>query len=131
MLFEPSILVYDDDSVVGLELAYVLRNAGYDKIEFASHYEPALRALERHATIDLLLADIVVPNGLNGIALARMACLRQPLISVILITGYNTGPVEQKLGWPILAKPVPDDLLIAEVGRALLSAPDDISAPSC
>ena len=45
MLLEPSILVYDDDAVVGLELVYLLRGAGLDKIQIAAHYEPALWAL--------------------------------------------------------------------------------------
>ena len=122
MLLEPSIMIFEDAQVSGLELAAILGDAGYDDIQLASHFEPALAALDSCFPIDLLLADIVVPNGLNGIELARMARLRHPSIKVIFVTGYAIGPIERQIGWPILPKPVSDEQLLAEVDRALETA---------
>lgn len=122
MLLEPSIMIYEDDQVSGLELAAILGDAGYDDIQLANHFERALAALDSGFPIDLLVTDIVVPNGLNGIELARMARLRHPSIKVIFVTGYAIGPIERQIGWPILPKPVSDEQLLAEVDRALETA---------
>ena len=119
MTIEASILVYDDDTVCGRAYASALHQEGYNNVLVASHFEPALTALESEATIDLLLADIVVPGGLNGAALARMARQRQPALKVIFVTGYDIGRSETQAEWPILQKPFSDERLLAEVSRAL------------
>jgi DNA-binding NtrC family response regulator len=115
------ILVFDDDIDYGQTLAAVLRQAGFHVI-VASHFHPALEALERDPPIDLLLADIVVPAGVNGVALSRMARMRRRSIKIIYLTGYDLPGAETEALGPILRKPVPHDLLIAEVRRALDSA---------
>ena len=89
----------------------------------ASHFNPALRILEQDA-VDLLVADIVVPGGVNGLALTQMARMKQPPIRVIYVTGYDIpAATESGLG-PVLRKPVSDELLLSEVRKAL----DDAAA---
>ena len=119
MLIEPYIIVYDDDRVTALELAAILGDAGYDNIQTTSNSKIAQAALEQRFRVDLLVSDIVVPNGLDGIALSRRARLRHPLIRVIFVSGYAFGSVERAMGWPILLKPVCDEMLVAEANRAL------------
>jgi len=94
MLIGPHIVVYDDDRVTALGLAAVLGDAGYDNIETTSSSKIALAAIEQWDPIDLLVSDIVVPNG------------RQisPTASSIYVTGYASGPKERAMGWPILPK---------------------------
>ena len=63
MLIGPHIVVYDDDRVTALGFAAVLGDAGYDNIETTSSSKIALAAIEQWDPIDLLVSDIVVPNG--------------------------------------------------------------------
>jgi CheY-like chemotaxis protein len=115
------ILVFEDDAVAGEAYGAVLRNAGFE-VTVASHFQPALQALEGGRPVDLLLTDIVVPTGVNGVALSRMARLRRRDIKVIYLTGFDIPGVEQEALGPILRKPVSNDALIAEVSRVLATA---------
>jgi DNA-binding NtrC family response regulator len=119
MYMGPRIVVYDDDRVTALGLSAMLGDAGYDNVQTISNSKNALAALEQWMPIELLVSDIVVPGGLDGISLAKLAQLLQPYVSVIFVTGYAIGPVERAMGWPILPKPVCYTMLIAEVNRAL------------
>jgi CheY-like chemotaxis protein len=129
MLMGPRILVYDDERVTALALAAVLGDAGYDNVQTISNSKIALEALEHWAPIDLLVSDIVVPNGVDGIALAKLAQLLHPFVRVIFVTGYAVGPFERAMGWPILPKPVCKEVLIARVGRALGFSTDSRTSP--
>lgn len=117
------ILVYDDDKGMAVAFGTILRRAGYE-VEVASHFDPALGILD-HAPVDLLVADIVVPYGVNGFALARMARMKQPPIRVIYVSGYDIPAVTESGLGPVLRKPVSDELLLSEVQKAL----DDAAAP--
>ncbi len=116
-----AILVYEDDLACAHAFAAVLQAGGHS-VQITSHFQPALAALDAGLPIDLLLADIVMPGGVNGIALARMARMRRPSLKVIHVTGYRLGAAEQEARAPILRKPVPDELLLSEVRRALEAA---------
>lgn len=69
--------------------------------------------------LDLLLTDIVVPEGVNGMALSRMALMCRRDLKIIYITGYDLPGAEREALDPILRKPVADEVLLAEVRRAL------------
>ena len=66
-----------------------------------------------------MLVDIVMPDGVNGIALSRMARLRRRDLKVVYITGYNIPGIDREALGPILRKPVDNQRLIEEIGRAL------------
>jgi CheY-like chemotaxis protein len=119
MLIGPRIVVYDDEPLVALELASMLGDAGYDNVQTASDSKIALAALEQWPPIDLLVSDIVNPDGLDGIALARIARQRHPFIRVIFVSGYASRPLERAIGWPILVKPVYPKAFVAQVNSAL------------
>lgn len=68
----PRILLVEDDPSFCYALSKVLGNAGFD-VTTAPGYLSALEALEGEKPIDLLLTDVMMPNGINGFALARMA----------------------------------------------------------
>jgi hypothetical protein len=58
----------------------------------------------------------------NGLALARMARLRRPSISVIYLSGYDIPGLETEALGPIIRKPVDYDLLLDHVARTLTKA---------
>jgi CheY-like chemotaxis protein len=113
------ILVVDDDEVFRDTTASILRSAGY-RVQSAPDYRLALEILERGDPVDLLILDIVMPDRVNGFALARMARLRRPRLKVIYISGFDIprGAGEEALG-PIIRKPLDNDQLLAEVARIL------------
>jgi CheY-like chemotaxis protein len=114
----PRILLVEDDLVFGAAAAKVLRSAGFD-VFLAPDYRLALTDLDSSRPIDLMLADIVMPNRVNGIALSRMARLRRPDLKIVYMTAYDIPGAEDEALGPVLRKPIDDDRLIREVNRAL------------
>jgi CheY-like chemotaxis protein len=112
------ILVVDDDEAFREATAGILRSAGYH-ILVAPDYRLALDILESDKLIALLLVDIVMPDRVNGLALARMARLRRPGISVIYLSGYDIPGLEAEALGPIIRKPVDDDVLLDHIARVL------------
>jgi len=49
----------------------------------------ALSIIERGERIHLLLTDVVMPDGLDGVSLAGRARERQPDIKVLITSGYS------------------------------------------
>jgi CheY-like chemotaxis protein len=112
------ILVVEDDRTFGEALCQVLSRAGY-ATSLATDFQTALGILEAEQPLDLLLVDIVMPDGINGIALSRMARMRRRDLKVIYITGYNIPGVEREALGPVLQKPVDNQRLIEEIARVL------------
>jgi CheY-like chemotaxis protein len=112
-----SILIYDDDTLCAGVLAAILRDCGYT-VQIASHFGPALEALDA-TRVDVLVADIVIPGGVNGMAMARMARVRRPSIKTVYLTGYDLGDVDAEVDGPILRKPVSDERLLDAVRGVL------------
>ena len=76
---------------------------------------------------DLLLTDIVMPGGIDGYQLAKLALERRPGIKVLLSSGY-TGeslPTDKArdLGLKLLAKPYRQAELAKAVRTVLDAAP--------
>ncbi|HXC91562.1 MAG TPA: response regulator [Stellaceae bacterium] len=116
------ILVVDDDPGAVASLANLLRDRGFD-VFAAPDYRLALEELESVRKIDLMVADIVMPQGVNGLALARMARMRRPGLKVIYVTAYDIPGVEGEALGPILRKPV-DEENFCVVVRGALAAPN-------
>jgi CheY-like chemotaxis protein len=116
------VLVVDDDRLSTELVGQLLRNAGY-RVSVAQHFNAALDILDQSPPPDVLITDIVMPSGVNGAALARMARMRNRIIRVIYITGYDIPNIDRETFGPVLRKPLADDLLLATVA-AELSAKD-------
>src|SRR3978361_204441 len=115
-----TILVVEDDESFRYSIARHLTDAGYVVIT-APDSMAALRELSSGSRIDLLLTDIVMPQGKpHGIALARMARMRRTRLPIVLMTGYD-GLVrsDEELPGPILAKPIDMAALTAAIGKQL------------
>jgi CheY-like chemotaxis protein len=77
---------------------------GY-QVYMATNAAEALAILNSRTRIDILFTDIIMPNGMNGIALAREARRLQPDIRVLLASGYTRDRVEAEEGMAFIAKP--------------------------
>jgi CheY-like chemotaxis protein len=112
------ILIYDDDAAYGRALQTMLTEAGFTA-HAVTHFQEALTVLEASDPIDLLLADIVVPAGVNGLAMSRMARMRNRSIKVIFMTGYDVPNIEGDTFEAVLRKPMDPAELLAAINTAL------------
>lgn len=99
-----SVLVTEDDPDVLTIAAEALRLLGYE-VHTATNATEALVILNGDTPIDILFTDIVMPNGLNGIALAREARRLRPDIRVLLASGYSRDRMDAEPDMDFIAKP--------------------------
>jgi CheY-like chemotaxis protein len=88
-----TILIVEDESVLR-ELAHaILSDCGYRIIEAASGRE-ALDVWERQqGEIDLVLTDIIMPEGVTGLELAKKLLSQRPNVKIIFTSGYTVDDV--------------------------------------
>jgi CheY-like chemotaxis protein len=85
---ETILLVEDEEPVRRLGRS-ILQRHGYRVIEASSGLE-ALSVWDRHAPeINLLLTDVVMPEGINGHDLARRLRQGRPELKVVFTSGYD------------------------------------------
>ncbi len=102
------ILLVEDDPEVRRLSNETLGDLGYGVIE-AADGQAALAILRKTPDIDLLFTDIVLPGGMDGVALAAEARKLSPAIKVLFTTGYSYNAAVRNGGFnediEILAKP--------------------------
>lgn len=81
------VLVVDDSEDIRELAESHLKSLGY-RVIAASSGEEALTLLDRHGAIDLLLTDILMPGGMNGLQLIEQVRGRMPDLPVLIATGY-------------------------------------------
>jgi PAS domain S-box-containing protein len=122
------ILLVEDNPQVADVTAQMLTAMGF-RVETVDR---ALKALDRVASgaagIDLLLSDVVMPDGMNGVDLAMRIRARFPSLPIILTSGYNDVVVPDGIAFPILRKPVPYDELYGAISAALEGASRSVAA---
>ena len=85
-----TILLVEDEAAVRTLTRTVLERGGYKVITAANGAE-GLRAFQQSAdTIDLVLTDIVMPNGMSGRDLAERLVTMRPGLPVVFTSGYST-----------------------------------------
>ena len=83
----PQVLLVDDDALVRTMTAEALRDAGFEVTE-AETGDEAAGVLEKSSGFDVMVTDMQMPGILDGLALAARARLQQPVIPVIIVSGY-------------------------------------------
>jgi len=111
-----NILVVEDDPAVRTLVRKTLRAHGHRVLEAVSG-PTALQVWGLHrAEIDILLTDIVMPDGMDGLELARRLRSEKLTLRVLYTSGYNTEMAEGRFtgreGIDFLPKPyTPADLM--------------------
>ena len=116
-----TILVVDDDERGRRITARLLRDEGFQVIE-AQSGEQALERLGDPGEVQVLLADIAMPGGMNGVELAEKILAADPWRRVVLMSGYDR--LFPKLGsmaarFPLLMKPFTANQLIEQMREVL------------
>jgi PAS domain S-box-containing protein len=99
-----TILLVEDDAGVRAVTAAMLKELQFNVIE-ADNGARALDIVDRESAIDLLFTDIVMPGGMNGFELGRLARERRPQLPVLYATGYSASYAAPEKGADMLAKP--------------------------
>ncbi len=110
-----TILMVEDHPDVLETGAEMLRDAGFTVIGFETT-EAALEALGSGRDCDLLFTDIVIPDGIDGIELARRSRALRPDTPILLTTGWADRAREQGAGdMPMIGKPYRQSDLVRKI----------------
>lgn len=109
-----SILLIDDEDLVRIATAEMIRDLGHDVAEAAGGAE-GIDLLSKGLKVDAVITDYMMP-AMHGSEVARRLAASHPGVPVLLITGY-TGAADDVLHLPRLSKPFGQ----AELAQALAS----------
>ncbi len=101
-------LVVDDEPDL-LEVACTyLEEMGYRVLQ-ASDGPSALAILEQEPRVDLLVTDVIMPGGMNGVRLTESVLKLRPEVKVLFTSGFPSQALAQRSGTkidgPLLSKP--------------------------
>lgn len=109
----PVVLLVEDDGLLLMEAADTLAEAGFTVLE-APHADTALKLLEDHPDVGLLMTDVDMPQGsMDGFALARLVAHRWPALPVLVVSGMGMpGPYDLPDGARFIPKPYEPTTLV-------------------
>jgi PAS domain S-box-containing protein len=103
-----TVLVVDDEvDLLEIALSYLadMGLTAYKAIDGAS----ALEVIAQRSEIDLMVTDIVMPGGMNGVELAQKALALRPGLKIIYSSGFPAEALAEKslplVDGPLLHKP--------------------------
>jgi PAS domain S-box-containing protein len=115
------ILAVDDDPLVLANTAALAEDLGHTVLTAASGIE-ALSLLADAAAVDLIITDQAMP-GMTGVELAEALWSAQPLLPIIIATGYAELPDQLNPRLLRLAKPFTQDELVIAINSAVAQKP--------
>jgi len=125
-----TVLVVEDEVTVSFCVCAILKSQGYSVLTATNGVEALAVWKENQADIDLLLTDMVMPEGISGLDLAQRLLADKPGLRVICTSGYSHEIATSKKTLPVthrfLGKPYQSTLLLETV-REVLDQPN--SAP--
>lgn len=88
------ILVVEDELLVGLDIACMLEERGYEVVDVVDDGNRAISTATRERP-DLILMDITIRGAMDGIEAAK-AISAQAGIPVVFVTSYTEGPLRER-----------------------------------
>ena len=86
------VLVVEDDAAVRATTSGMLEDLGYSVLS-AETGSAALKIVEANAGLDLVFSDVVMPDGMSGVELARQIGSLRPELPILLTSGYTAQRV--------------------------------------
>jgi signal transduction histidine kinase len=111
------VLLIDDNEELRNVTAALLTSYGCD-VETCSTAEQALQRVHQAPAFDVVLSDVLMPGGMDGVALARRLRQELPQLPVVLISGHS-GDVALNDGFRLLRKPCSPEALVAVLYDAI------------
>jgi signal transduction histidine kinase/ActR/RegA family two-component response regulator len=127
-----TVLLVEDEPRVRAVTSRILEQAGYRVLEATGVAQAVKLTRGEHKPIELLLTDMVLPDGSGADVAERVVALR-PGIRVLFVSGYTDDPALRRgiseSEVEFLSKPFTADRLLARV-RQVLDAPAPARAQS-
>ncbi|HEV7924929.1 MAG TPA: response regulator [Verrucomicrobiae bacterium] len=118
-----TILVVEDEPTLRSLVRKVLERSGYAVIEASSGVAAVELWTKTKPHVDLLLTDMVMPDGISGLQLSETLKAQNPGLKVIFTTGYSAELMGKdfkiKEGVNFLQKPYPPQKLVQTVRNGL------------
>jgi len=123
------VLLVEDEALVRMMAADVLREEGGFKVIEVVNADEALTVLEATADIQALVTDVEMPGSLDGFTLARVVKQAWPHTGIVVTSGRMApGPKVLPSGALFIAKPYRPADLVAAVRTVL--PPDQAGIPA-
>lgn len=123
-----SILLVDDEESVRTVLAEAMSESGH-RVTQAEDAAAALMALDEGTDADVLVTDLSMPGGMDGLLLIREARNRRPGLPAVLVTGHSGDAAREALQaaagngpFAVLRKPVSVEAVEAQIASMLAVA---------
>ena len=91
------VLIVEDEADLREVASELFRSIGYEVLS-AGNGQDAIDILKRRGDINILFTDVMMPNGMSGIELARFTRQFFPNIKVILASGYPLPALKAQHG---------------------------------
>ncbi len=113
------VLVIEDEAVIALDVADIVRNAGHEVVGIAATEKAAVDLAKKHSP-HLVLADIQLRGSDSGISAVK-EIMTSMAVPVIFVTGYPERLLTGTQLEPafVISKPFDPDLLRAAIAQAL------------
>ncbi len=98
------VLLVEDDDGVARSVGEMLRHLSLDHVR-AENAPAALAVFADDPAFDLVISDMVMPGGMDGLSLARALRARAPDLPILLSTGYSAAAAAAGSEFPLLLKP--------------------------
>jgi DNA-binding response OmpR family regulator len=115
------VLVVEDEVLIRMTLAAVLRDEGFTVIE-ACDADEALIALAT-TSIDLLLTDVRMGGAMDGLDLAMQVKSTRPDLKIVVVSGHLAAGETHGIADAFVPKPYLAENVVERV-RALLTGTD-------
>jgi DNA-binding NtrC family response regulator len=130
-----TILIVDDEATLRSVFSDMMSGQGYRCITAANAID-ALQIIESNLLrFDMLVTDIKMPGGLDGVGLANKMRELQPDVAILVITGYAKSQAMKEAkarGYRVLEKPFRrselEEAVAAELGKRRGDASDTATA---
>ncbi len=111
------LLVEDDPDVAGM-MVEVLEILDHE-VRHVTDAQAALALVDAGLHPDLVLTDLMMPGGLDGVGLAAALRARRPGLPVVVTTGHLASAATEAAHLPVLVKPFLTEQLEDAIAAAL------------
>jgi PAS domain S-box-containing protein len=100
------VLLIEDDASVAELTTDMLHEIGY-QVTHVTSAQAGLTELENDEKINLVVSDVMLPGGMDGVSFARQVRERWPHLPIVLASGFSEAvqPETETLPIQLLAKP--------------------------
>lgn len=121
LMTDKTILIVEDEPIIGMELQESLISAGYTVPEVVRNADSVMPSVIKHSP-DLIIMDIYLKSFIDGIDAAQRVKMVKDT-PIIFLTAYPNESIKKKAltikPAAYLLKPIQDDLLQKEIENVL------------